>query len=210
MKKSLQTLISRLDALSQRERIFLFASVVLSSAALFDVLWLSPAQTAHQQMVLRLDKQNIELESLREQVKASAKTDAMPASVEQQLQHLQLQIEQTDQAVRELLPPAQGTPLEQALTHLLRRYQGLMLVNTSVLAPEVADPGNPKSTGLPEGLTRQGVAITVAGAYPDLNRFVSTLELDMPYVRWGEMNLKSVNGLTELTLQLFLLTEVAK
>ncbi len=210
MKSSWQTLVIRLDALSQRERIILFAAVVLCSVALFQALWLTPAQAVHQQLVVRMDKQNAELLQLREQVKATVKVDAVPASVTQQLQHLQFQLEQTDQAVRNLLPPAQGAPLVQTLTHLLRRYPGLMLVNTSVLPPEVAGPGNPKSAGLPEGLTRQGVAVTLAGAYPDLSRFVSTLEADLPHLRWGVMNLKSDQGVPELTLQLFLLTEVAK
>lgn len=210
MKKSWQTLITRLDALSVRERIFLFASVVLCSAALFDVLWLSPAQTVHQQLTVRMTRQSAELQRLRDQVNATIQADGVPISIEQELQRLQRQLEQTNLAVRELLAPAQGTPLVQVLTHLLRRYPGLMLVNTSVLAPEVAGPGNAKATGLPEGLTRQGLAITVAGAYPDLTRFVSTLELEMPNVRWGSMNLKSENGVPELSLQLFLLTDVAR
>lgn len=210
MKAFMQTLITRLDALSQRERIILFAAVVLCSVALFEALWLTPARTMHQQWVARMDKQNAELLQLREQVKATVKVDTVPASVAQQLQQVQSQLEQTDQAVRDLLPPAQETPLVQTLTHVLRRYPGLTLVNTSVLPPEVAGPGNSKSAGLPEGLTRQGVAVTLAGAYPDLSRFVSTLEADLPHLRWGVMSLKSDQGVPELTLQLFLLTEVAK
>lgn len=210
MKKSWQTLIDRLDALSVRERLFLFASLVLCSVALFDVVWLSPAQTVHQQLTTRLDKQSSELQRLRGQVNATLTADAVPMPVAQELQGLQSQFEQTNLAVQELLPPAQGTPLVQALSHLLRRYPGLTLVNTSALAPEAAGPGNAKAAGLPEGLTRQGLAITVAGAYPDLTRFVSTLELELPHVRWGTMNLKSENGLPELSLQLFLLTEVTR
>jgi MSHA biogenesis protein MshJ len=210
MKGFLQTLIGRIDALSVRERIFMFASVVLCSAALFDAVWLSPAQTLHQQLTLRLGKQSVELERMRDLVKATIKADEVPAPIEQELRALQLKLEQTNQAVRELLPPAQGAPLVQALTHLLKRYPGLMLVKTSAVAPEVAGPGNAKSTGLPEGLTRQGLSVTVAGAYPDLTRFVGTLELEMPHVRWGAMNLKSEKGLPELTLHLFLLTEVVK
>lgn len=210
MKKTWQTLLARLDALSVRERIFLFASVVLCSAALFEVVWLSPAQTLHRQLTVRLAKQNTELQNLRSQVHASSKADAVPMSIDQELQRLQMQLEQTNLSVRELLPPPEGAPLVQALTHLLRRYPGLTLVSTSALAPEVAGPGNAKASGLPAGLTRQGLAVTVAGAYPDLTRFVSTLELEMPHVRWGAMNLKSENDLPELSLQLFLLTEVAQ
>lgn len=208
MNKAWQTLIAKLDALSVRERIFLFASVVLCSAALFDVLWLSPAQTVHRQLTVRMTAQSAELQRLRDQVNATSHADSVPASLDQELQRLQAQLGKTNLAVRALLPPEQGTPLVQALTHLLRRYPGLTLINTSALAPEVAGPGNAQATGLPEGLTRQGMAVTVAGAYPDLTRFISTLELEMPHVRWGRMSLKSENAMPELTLQLFLLTEV--
>jgi MSHA biogenesis protein MshJ len=210
MNKAWQTLIAKLDALSVRERIFLFASVVLCSAALFDVLWLSPAQTVHRQLTVRMTAQSAELQRLRDQVNATSQADSVPASLDQELQRLQAQLGQTSLAVRALLPPEQGTPLVQALTHLLRRYPGLTLINTSALAPEVAGPGNARATGLPEGLTRQGMAVTVAGAYPDLTRFVSTLELEMPHVRWGSMSLKSENAMPELTLQLFLLTEATR
>ena len=210
MNKGWQTLIAKLDALSVRERIFLFASVVLCSAALFDVLWLSPAQTVHRQLTVRLTAQSAELQRLRDQVNATSQADSVPASLDQELQRLQAQLGQTNLAVRALLPPPQGTPLVQALTHLLRRYPGLTLINTSALAPEVAGPGNARATGLPEGLTRQGMAVTVAGAYPDLTRFVSTLELEMPHVRWGSMSLKSENAMPELTLQLFLLMEATR
>lgn len=210
MMKSLQGLINRLDMLSVRERIFLFMSALLCSGAIFDTLWLSPAQVTHKQLTVRLEKQGVELQRMREVVKATVKAAEIPASVEQELQRLTAQLEQTNQSIHELLPPVQGTPLVQALTHLLRRHPGLTLLKTSVVAPEVAGPGNQKSAGLPDGMTRQGVAITVAGAYPDLNRLVSTLELDMPHVRWGVMKLKGERGASELTLQLFLLTDSTK
>lgn len=209
MKKQLQALIARLDALSLRERIFLFVSILLCSGALFDVLWLSPAKTVHSQLVVRIDKQAAELQRLREVLKATAQPSGPPQSMVEELQHVRLQTEQTDLAVQGLLPATQATPLVDALTHLLRRQAGLTLVKTAALAAEVAGPGNPNAAGLPEGLTRQGVAITVAGAYPDLIRFVLALESAMPYVRWGAMNLKSDKGAPELTLQLFLLAEMA-
>lgn len=209
MKKQLQTLIARLDALSLRERGFLFLSVLVCCGAVFDALWLSPAQTVHRQLVVHIDKQATELQRLRETLKITAQPVGAPQSVRDELQRLHAQADATERAVRELLPQAQTTPLVQALTHLLRRHQGLTLVKTDALAPEVAGPGNSNAAGLPEGLTRQGVAITVAGAYPDLIRFVGTLESAMPQVRWGAMNLKSDKGAPELTLQLFLLAEVA-
>jgi MSHA biogenesis protein MshJ len=51
--------------------------------------------------------------------------------------------------------------------------------------------------------------LTVTGPYAELVRYVATLEAAMPYIRWGVMSLKVDQGLPELTLQLFLLGEVA-
>ena len=103
--------------------------------------------------------------------------------------------------------------------HLLRRYDGLTLLRTSVLPTELAGPGNAASApagksdasasaSLQPSLTRQGVALTVGGSYADLTRYVQTLEADMPHVRWGEMLLKSDKDQSELTLKLYLLAEV--
>ena len=209
MRAQWHTLIARMDALSLRERIFLFVSILLCTGALFDVVWLSPAQTAHRQLVVRIDKQAAELQRLREVLKTTALPSGPPRSVVDELQQLGMQIGQTDAAVRSLLPAPQDATLVDALAHLLRRQPGLTLLQTTALAAEVAGPGNVNAAGLPVGLARQGVAITVSGAYPDLIRFVRTLESAMPQVRWGAMNLKSDKGPPELTLQLFLLSELA-
>lgn len=209
MNARLQAQLARIETLSLRERIFLFVSILLCSGALFDVLWLSPAQTVHRQLVVRIDKQTAELQRLREVLKAGAQPSGPSTSLVQELQLVRTQTDQTETVVRALLPTGQAAPLMDALTHLLRRHSGLMLVKTAALAPEVAGPGNANAGGLPEGLTRQGVAITVAGVYPDLVRFVGTLEAAMPHVRWGAMNLKVDKGAPELSLQLFLLAEAA-
>ena len=209
MKAQWQAQMARIDNLNLRERLFLFASILLCCFALVDTLWLSPAQTVHRQLMQRLDKQNGELQRLRDSVRASAQPKDVDQAALAELQVTQTRIDQVDQAVRERLPGQAGsTPLAQALVQLLRRHDGLTLVRTAALPPETAGPGNSNGAGsLPAGLTRQGVTITVAGAYPDLMRYVAALESAMPYVRWGAMILSSDKGHPELTLQLFLLGE---
>jgi MSHA biogenesis protein MshJ len=210
MKKFYETLITRLEALSLRERIFLFLSVLVVCGAVFDSLWLSPAQIAHKQLMLRFDKQAAELSRLRELVKLSSQTDASAAGSQGVLYQLQSEIGRTEQAVRQLLPPPEASPLVQAMSQLLRRHPGLTLIKTSAVANRTPVSGAASSTDLPAGLRRQGLEVTVAGSYADLTRFVSTIEAAMPYVRWGLMTLQSTDDLTapQLTLQLFLLTEV--
>lgn len=211
--------IERFDALSLRERLFLFFTMLVCAGALVDTLWLSPAQTRHKQMSQRVEKQAIETQRLRETLSVSAKTVPSGTGPQAELKQIAEQTEQINQAVKLLLPdPANATPLTQALVHLLRRHDGLTLLHTAALPAEVAGPGNAaqagkadtavSANGLPVGLTRQGVALTVSGSYADLARYVQSLEVDMPQVRWGEMNLKSnPKGPPELTLKLFLLGE---
>ncbi len=210
MKAQWQAQLARIDNLSLRERIFLFLSILVCCFALADTLWLTPAQTAHKQLLQRMDKQSAELQRLRDTLRISAQPNEVDQAAQAELQDTQTLIGQVNAAVRERLPGAAGAaPLQQALQQLLRRYPGLTLVRTAALAPEVAGPGNSHGAGsLPVGLTRQGVTITVAGAYPDLTRYVAALESALPKVRWGVMTLSSEQGQPELTLQLFLLGEV--
>jgi len=208
--------MARLDGLSQRERIFLFLSVLACFGALVDTLWLSPALTHYKQLSVRIEKQSAELQRLRLSLAATAGPASAGQTSRAELALIANQMEQANQAVRQLLPDRSGSaPLAQALVHLLRHHEGLTLVQTSALPPEVAGPGSLGGAGgnglgaLPAGMTRQGVALTVTGSYPDLTRYVSALEAAMPQVRWGEMRLKSDKSQPELTLQLFLLGEVA-
>jgi MSHA biogenesis protein MshJ len=209
MKSQWQALMTRLDALSLRERVFLVVSIVVVCAAVFDTLWLSPAQTVHKQLLQQLEKQSSELVQLREQVRQSPQTQAASQGTQAELLQLQAQMTQVEQAMRTLLPPTDAAPLVQALSHLLRRYPGLSLVQTSVLAPGTAGAGAAAMVELPAGLSRQGVSVTVAGNYADLTRFVASMEAAMPYVRWGQMTLSSTDdrAVPQLTLQLFVLTE---
>lgn len=222
MKQMWLAQMARIDALSLRERLFLFVSVLVCALALLDTLWLSPTQTVYKQTAQRVEKQAAELRRLRETLRESAAPAAKDSGLRDELAQIASQTEQVNQAVKQLLPGSTDTaPLVQALVHLLRRHDGLTLLQTSALPPEQAGPGNVTapakaneavSAALPPGLTRQGVALTVSGSYADLTRYVRSLETDMPRVRWGEMLLKSEKidqGPPELTLKLYLLGEVS-
>ena len=212
MKQAWRNLVARLDALSRRERLILLFVVLVSFAALVDTLWLSPAQLAHKQLTQRLAKQGTELQGLRDAVRATPKPEDTLRSLRKQVAQTQLHVGEVDQQILKLLHGADaGTPLARVLAHLLRRHEGLTLVRTVALAPEVAGPGNNNgAASLPAGLTRQGVELAVSGPYADLTRYVAALETALPYVRWGGMTLTSDKGPSVLTLQLFLIAEVAR
>ena len=211
MKQQWQALMGRLDGLTLRERVFLFISILVVCGALVDTVWLSPAQTAHKQLLARIDKQGAELKRMRDALNLVAQPQGAAQTSREVLTQIAAETADANQLVRQLLPgSARAAPLAQALVHLLRRHDGLTLVRTTALAPEVAGPGNGNNTSsLPAGLTRQGVALTVAGSYADLMRYIASLETALPQARWGVMNLRVESGVPELTLQLFLLGEHA-
>ena len=199
----------RINALSLRERVFLFLAIIASCMALADALWLSPAQVAHKQLTQRFEKQSAELQRARDELKTVAQPADAGRAARDEIAVINTQLDSVNLSIKEVLPDtARATPLAHALGLLLRRHAGLTLVRTSAVAPEVSvlNPGQAhEAAALPVGLTRQGIELTVSGAYPDLTQYVQTLENAMPQVRWGVMTLKSDALPPELTLQLFLL-----
>lgn len=199
----------RIDALSLRERVFLFLSAIACGLALADVVWLSPALVEHKQLTHRFEKQSSELQRARDELKAVAMPLDTTEAVRNKIAAVGISLGEVNQRIQDVLPVATDlTPLSEVLIHFLRRHEGLMLIRTSVLAPEAADlvpPGVAGFAGLPLGFTRQGVELTVSGPYPELVRYVQTLEKALPHGRWGAMKLESERLPPELTMQLFLL-----
>jgi MSHA biogenesis protein MshJ len=203
---------ARIDALSLRERVFLFVSVMACCMALVDVVWLSPAQVEHQQLTQRFNKQSAELQRVRDVLKTAARPVDGPKAARDEIADVKNRLDAVNQNITDVLPAAtEVTPLAQVLVQFLRRYEGLTLVRTSAMAPEAVVGKGAQAVGAGAGpgakffgFTRQGVELTVSGPYPELTRYVQTLETALPYVRWGTMKLKSEKLPPELTLQLFL------
>lgn len=195
----------RIDALSLRERVFLFFSVLAVCVAVVDALWLSPAQVAHAQLKQRFDRQSTELQRLREALKSAPQQVDASRAAREEIVSVKSRIEELDRDVDKLMPTRAGqTPLAQVLVPLLRRHEGLTLVRTVALAPEAAARAPATGASAAAALTRQGLELTVAGPYAELTRYLQTLEQELPYVRWGELKLKADKQPPELTLQLFL------
>ena len=211
-----QQQFARIDARSLRERAILFLLIVAGCMALADLLWLEPAQVAYKQLTERFEKQNTELQRLREALKTAAKPVDKNQAVHKEIEEVNSRLTTVNQSIKNVAPEAvQGTPLAQALVHLLRRHAGLTLVHTYAVAPEAAASKTVEVGGagaaaaaMAIGLRRQGVELTVSGAYIELTRYVQTLETALPYVRWGVMKLESDKLPPELTLQLFLVGAV--
>ena len=216
MKRWWDVQSARINALSLRERVFLFLSVIAICMALVDGVWLSPAQVAHKQLTQRFDKQSAELQRVRNELQSVARPVDANKALRDEIAAVKIRLDTVNQTIKNISSVAtQATPMAQVLVHLLRRHEGLTLLRTSVVAPEAAMGKAAQAVGavgtgsavLPVGLTRQGVELTVSGPYPELMRYVQTLENALPHVRRGSMKLKSEKPPPELTLQLFLVGE---
>lgn len=199
MKAWWTTVAGRIDAMSQRERLFLFASVLVIVLAVVDTVWLSPLQAAQKQLSLRFQAQAAEVNRLRTELQSSAAPVDANAAARAALQRNAEQLAVLEKDIAALAPQAQGGPdLERVLLQFLRRQQGLVLVSTGTIqqAPAMAKT-------LPAGMLRQGMELRVAGSYPELVRYVRALETALPSLRWGPMALQADPQGIELTLQVF-------
>lgn len=199
---------ARVDMLSLRERVILFLSILAVCMALADVLWLSPAQLAHQQMRQRFVAQDAELLRLRAELQSLTQPVMASTDVHDTVATDQARLDAVNQAIRTQMPQAEGgLAMEQVLVQFLRKHQGLTLVSTGTVKtemPELAASGT-LSTDAPGRLFKRGMELKVSGPYLELVRYVKHLETALPTLRWGALEVKSDPQPPELTMQVFVL-----
>ncbi len=209
MKARWKQLAARIDALSLRERVFLFLSLIILALVLADVAWLTPLQTVHRQLTQRFETQNAELLRLQDALRTSSGQPGPGQLAREELARVRERLAVVNAEISQLpLGQKDETPLTQVLVHFLRRHEGLVLVRTATLEPPSvgsAAVGTMPGPASVLGVRRQGLELTVAGPYHELTRYVQTLERALPMLRWGMMRMNSERETAELTLQVWLL-----
>jgi|GEM_PF-299474 len=195
----------RIDALSLRERAILFLSLVAVLAALFDTLVLSPHAARTRQRSEEAARQAAELSQLRGQFVATSQGGSEPvAQLRRQLDSARAERTRLDAQLRQAGSSGRGEALPIVLQRLLVQQSGLVLERLKLLddAP-AAGPQQPAIVGV----SWQGVELQVQGSYRDLQRYLQTLERELPGLRWGEMHLNADggNGAPRLRAEIFLL-----
>lgn len=209
MKAWWTKLAARIDALSLRERAFLFGTLIILSMLLAEALWLGPTQALHQQLTQRVAAQAGEVQRLQQELDGMGAQSGPGQQVRDELNQVRERLELVNRDIAQLpQSQADGTPLTKVLVHFLRRHEGLVLVRTATL--ESSAQGTAASSDLQAlasvfGVKRQGLELTVAGNYHELARYVQTLEQALPALRWGTMRMNSERQPAELTLQVWLL-----
>lgn len=204
MKALWQQQAARIDALSLRERVFLFLSVVAVCIALADVLWLSPTQMAHQQARQQLAAQGVELQRLRDELKVLAQPVDASKTVREEVAVAQSQLDAVEHDIQTRVPMSDSNlALQTVLVQFLRRHEGLTLVSAGTVKQEAPVATAVGAPAAPAGLVRRGMELKVSGPYAELVRYVKTLEAALPTLRWGALRLRSDKQAPELTLQVY-------
>jgi len=204
MKQWRQTQAARIDAMTLRERAILFLVLIFVVLALADVLWLSPVQATHKQVVQRHSAQGVELTRLRTELATSTQPVDANKAAREELAAATTALQLVMQDIKALAPVGDsGPPLDQVLVQFLRRQPGLTLLGTTTLAPE-ANTGSASTVTAVIGMNKRGLELRVAGSYAELNRYVKALETALPNLRWGPLVVKKGPQVAEMTLQVFL------
>lgn len=191
----------RIDALSLRERVIMFVSLVLVLGALADTLVLAPQMATRRALAERLRRDAGELDAMRRQLAAAqaAAADSPEARQRAAVEAARRELAQLDaQLQSRLADPERLTRLPGLLEHTLKRHERLVLTRLATLPPE------PSAADTAGALRWQGVELGVAGQYLDLMRYLADLERDLPGVRWGALQIGTQSEPPQLSVRLLL------
>jgi MSHA biogenesis protein MshJ len=200
MKAWWSRLATRIDALSARERAFIFVSLLAGFMALADTLWISPVNLAYKRLSQQVAAQTQEVDRLRAQLAATPTPVDANQVLRTEIAALQTQREVGQQAIVQASGQG-GMALESVLAEFLRKRPGLTLLSTATLGAVIGDD----KAVVPAGLSRRGVELRVSGPYAELVLYLRSLEKALPELRWGTMQLRSEKQPPELSLQVFVL-----
>jgi MSHA biogenesis protein MshJ len=227
VKEQLTRLATRIDALTLRERVLLFAAVAAGYVVLMHFFGLGPMFAQQERLRTRIVQQQNHLEGidneirdkvLAAQVDPDAPTRARIAEVRGQLDGLATSLRAMQNG---LVPPERMAPLVDAI---LRANGRLQLVSMRTLAAEpivAAETGGPAAVPAPAPvpapvadaalLYRHGVEVTVRGNYLDMIGYMAALESMPTQLFWGRAQLEAETWpSSRLTLNLYTLSLDAK
>lgn len=225
IKQRWQVLAARIDALSQRERLMVFAALlaVLAFAAQFIVF--GPQQRKQDLLRAQIARQHSDIENVNGQiVQTLHAAEADPdAPLRERLAAVRGETERLSGELRAmqrgLVPPERIAPL---LESILRANGRLKLVSVRTLpvdplsalgagaeqgAAVASTSAAPMAAKGPELLFRHGVELTVRGSYLDMVDYMSALEALPTQLFWGRAQLDVEDYPTvRLTLTLYTLS----
>jgi MSHA biogenesis protein MshJ len=186
-------LTARVDSFSLRERVLLFACVVVVLGVLTDLIFVEPL-VAQQKLVARqIDQKSADAEAQRDKLVAQLRQrDRQRAIVlDAETRKLQAEIDVIEREIAALNTAGEATQVQSILGRVLRRTDRVTLVRVVSAGAEggaaAIVSANAASAPAPKG----GLDITLVGGYLDLMDYLAALERALPNVRWGAVHFKA-------------------
>ncbi len=208
MKAIFAAQAARIDALSLRERVIMFASVAIALAALADALVLSPALAERRNLTTQLRAEAKQIDALRAQITTAASDDDSPqARLKRTLDAARTEQRTIDEQIRSQLAGREDMArLPVVLDRLLRGHDRLTLTRLST-ASEPPRGAAAEATATTPAVRWQGVDLGVSGNYADLVQYLAELERALPGLRWGPLQIVAPTLPPELSVRLMLVGE---
>ncbi len=227
MKQTLQRWILKIDAMSLRERIMIFAGTALTLMLLLNVLLFDP-QFKKQKLLsqqIQSDQSKIAQMQTEIQQKVSLRASDPDASNKERLQKFQLQSQQMRAdllGLNEVLVRPEN--MAALLESILKRNGALRLISLHTLPVSTLTPAAANVATVPAGksvvpassettqttldtgeIYKHGVEIVVQGKYLDMMAYMAALEAMSKQLFWSRATMH-VETYPEATLHLTLFT----
>ncbi len=215
MKQQWEMISAKLEAMSLRERVFIFAALTALLLALINMLLLEPLFARQKSLRSQLAQQQQLISAVQSQIAAMQQENSADANSPQlnQIKQLKLEIAEGNaflQSSRERL--VQPEKMAAHLRQLLNRNNRLQLValQTLPVTPLIDQPdvsGNAQAASQEKQVFKHGVQLTLRGNYLDLLQYLSALEKLPQQMYWAKAKMSVVEyPASELTLTLYTLS----
>ncbi|HEX3096711.1 MAG TPA: hypothetical protein VHQ02_03275 [Usitatibacter sp.] len=191
-----EKLVARVNAMKRRERLLLFAAIVILLGAVTNQLFIAPLTRLQAQRAREIDSNTEALEAQRaklEQALAGSRR-ARVAELEGQIAATQSEIEAADRAIASISASATDeAALRAVLTRSLQGTRKVALLRVSTA--DGAAAGGAPAAG-------RGVDITLGGDYLDLMEYLAALEAALPQARWSALRLTAETTPVQLSVRI--------
>lgn len=183
---------TRIDSMSVRERMMIFAALAFVLIALMNAVFLDPLLNAQKLKLAEMVQQQEKIKELQSsmQLLMKSKSDAEHSPLRDQIAHLKQRLQEHDSYLQSrrdrLVAPGKMADL---LGQVLKNNDKLQLLELKTLPLSLLIEPVPGKVSSGEQIYKHGVQITVRGGYLDLLRYLSALEKLPAQMFWGEVNL---------------------
>lgn len=215
-----ENLVAKIDGMSLRERVLIFAAAAFLLVSLVNSFFLDPLLAKQKKLSTQVIQQQEKMKEIQAQLETlvQAKKDDASSPLRDRIKQIQQQIREGELYLKsrrdKLVPPEKmGDLLEQVLSKngrlqlvTLETLAVAPLIESSAAKPE-GSAVTVKSAGQERQVYKHGVKITVRGSYSDLLQYLTALEKLPTQMFWGSAKMSVAQyPSVELTLTLYTLS----